>query len=142
MGTGLWHRGSEAKQALSRLAAKPIVQPNAGSSQNFVERSFEMRQLAIDHGDQPYGAVVVSNGRIIGQSWCRVILDNDPTGHAEMSALRDTARRAGRGSLSGAILYSSSHPCAMCEAAADWVGIATMIHGRSAVDAGPPQSCS
>jgi tRNA(Arg) A34 adenosine deaminase TadA len=141
-GVFLSSRNANATQVKKPLVMQSITQPQNGSAQAFIERSFEMRQLAIEHGDQPYGAVVVKNGKIIGQSWSRVILDSDATGHAEMSAIRDAGRRAGRESLSGAILYSSSHPCAMCEAAASWVGIASMIHGHSAVDAGPPQTCS
>ena len=77
-----------------------------------------------------------------GEPWSRVRLDEDPTAHAEMSALRDAAKRSGPGALRGAVLYSSSHPCSMCQAAADWVGIATMIYGGSATNAGPPRSCA
>lgn len=141
-GVFLSSRNADATQVQKPSVMQSITQPQNGSAQAFIERSFEMRQLAIDRGDQPYGAVVVKNDQIIGQSWSRVILDSDATGHAEMSAIRDAGQRVGRESLSGAILYSSSHPCAMCEAAASWVGIANMIHGRAATDAGPPQSCS
>jgi tRNA(Arg) A34 adenosine deaminase TadA len=142
-GSNLWFRNSaEANQTLDHLSSQPVVQPVTGSPQNFITRAFQMRQLAIDLDDQAYGAVVVREDRIIGQSWSRVILDNDPTGHAEMSALRDAARRNGRGSLSGAALYSTSHPCSMCEAAAGWVGIVSMVYGRSIIDAGPPNPCS
>lgn len=142
-GSSLWVRkDAEANQSLAHMTAHPIAQPVDGSPQNFIDRAFEMRQLAMSHGDQAYGAVVVLHDRIIGQSWSRVILDNDPTGHAEMSALRDAARRHGRQNLSGATLYSTSHPCSMCEAAANWVGIVSMLHGRSLENAGRPHSCS
>ncbi len=142
-GSSIWFRDSAAAgQTLDRLSSQPITQPTTGSPRNFITRAFEMRQLAMDHSDQAYGAVVVRGGRIIGQSWSRVILDSDPTGHAEMSALRDAARRNGRESLSGATLYSTSHPCSMCEAAAGWVGIVSMVYGYSVVDAGPPDPCS
>ena len=100
-----------------------------------------MRRLAIEYGDQAFGAVVVRRGRIIGQSWSRVILDQDPTGHAEMSAIRDAAARLNNGNLSGATLYSSSRPCPMCEAAAYWSGIDKMIHGEDAINAGRPRLC-
>lgn len=141
LGVGGLGRGAEADQPRARPTAQPIVQPSIPSEQTYIDRAFEMRQLAIEHGDQPFGAIVVRDGRIMGQSWSRVVLDSDPTGHAEMSALRDAARRADGASLSGAMLYSSSHPCAMCEAAAAWVGIAVMVHGRSIVNAGAPRSC-
>lgn len=119
----------------------PIPQPAEPGRQAFIERAFEMRELAQDYGDQPYGAVIVRDGVIIGQSWSRVILDQDPTGHAEMAAIRDAARRLNSRDLSDAIIYSSSRPCPMCEAAAHWAGIARMIHGTSAQDAGAPQLC-
>ncbi len=122
-------------------AAEPIIQPGSPGVPAFIARAFEMRQLSIDHGDEPYGAVVVLDGQIIGQSWSRVLLDRDPTAHAEMSAIRDAARRRNGGDLSAAILYSSSRPCAMCEAAAAWVGIEAMIHGQSAIRAGSPHLC-
>jgi tRNA(Arg) A34 adenosine deaminase TadA len=126
--------GTEAELA-------PISQPETASEEAFIKRAFKMRKLAQDKGDQPYGAVVVRDKLIIGQSWSRVILDQDPTGHAEISAIRDAAKRLNRRDLSGAILYSSSRPCPMCEAAAYWAGIARMVHGISAQDAGAPHLC-
>ncbi len=127
-------------KSLQNLSAEPIRQPSEGAPQAFIDRAFEMRQLAIDHGDQACGAVVVKGDVIIGQSWSRVVLDGDPTGHAEMSAIRDAARR-GQASLSSALLYSTSIPCSMCQGAAAWVGIAGMRYGRSGTDGGQPNSC-
>jgi len=121
--------------------ADPIPQPANASTSAFIERAFEMRQRAIELGDQAYGAVVVRNGVIIGQSWSRVIIDEDPTGHAEMAAIRDTARRLGNRDLNSAIMYSSSRPCPMCEAAAYWAGIGQMIHGRDGDREGAPKLC-
>ena len=121
--------------------ASPIRQPERRSDAAFIERAFEMRRLATDQGDQAYGAVVVRDGVIVGQSWSRVILDQDPTGHAEMSAIRDGASRQNSRDLSGAVLYSSSRPCPMCEAAAYWAGIDKMIFGREAIDGGAPRLC-
>jgi tRNA(Arg) A34 adenosine deaminase TadA len=122
-----------------RDAALAISQPTGAGDEGFIQRALEMRQLAVDLGDQPYGAVVALDDMIIGQSWSRVILDQDPTAHAEMAAIRDAASRTGRRDLSGAILYSSSRPCPMCEAAAFWAGVGEMIYGPRANRAGPPQ---
>ena len=119
----------------------PIAQPPVSSPSAFMDSAFEMRQIAVDRGDQAYGAVIVLDDLIVGQSWSRVILDSDPTGHAEMSAIRDAARRLNRRDLSGATMFSSSRPCAMCEAAAYWAGIGRMVHGRSLKDAGRPGLC-
>lgn len=121
--------------------AEPIPQPSESTPEAFIDRAYAMRKLAVDTGDQPYGAIVVRDGRIIGQAASHVVVHGDPTAHAEMEAIRDAAKRTGSRHLSGAILYSSSHPCAMCEAAAYWAGIDRMVHGRGASDAGAPSLC-
>lgn len=121
--------------------AGPILQPRTQDGKAFMDRALEMRRLAVAYGDQPYGAAVVRDNIIVGQSWSRVVLDRDPTGHAEMAAIRDAARRLNSRDLGGAILYSSSRPCPMCEAAAYWANIGRMIHGADAHDAGAPTLC-
>ncbi|MBT6095572.1 MAG: nucleoside deaminase [Rhodospirillaceae bacterium] len=125
----------------SSTAPGPIIQPVPASTQAFIKRAFDMRSEARRTGDQAYGAIVVRDGEIIGQSPSRVIVNTDPTAHAEIEAIRDAARRLGERDLSGAILYSSSHPCPMCEAAAYWAGIARMVHGDAASDGGAPSLC-
>jgi tRNA(Arg) A34 adenosine deaminase TadA len=104
-----------------------------------MRRAFDLKRQAEIAGDQPYGAAVVLDGRIVGQAASAVTIRRDPTAHAEMEAIRDAARRLGRGSLSGATLYSSSRPCPMCEAAAYWAGVDRMIHGADLADAGAPR---
>jgi len=128
-------------QAEAKQIDTPIAQPRSPTDADFIKRAFVMRQFSVEKGDQAFGAVVVRDGLIIGQSWSRVVLDEDPTGHAEMSALRDAARRHGADSLSDATLYSSSRPCLMCEVAAAWCGVGEMIHGSDATSAGVPKLC-
>lgn len=105
----------------------------------FIEAAFRMRDEAVRAGDQAYGAVLVMNGRILGFGPSRVVLLNDSTAHAEREAMREAQARLGRRDLSGATLYSSSRPCAACEAAAAEANVARMIHGRDANDAGQPR---
>ena len=119
----------------------PIAQPVTRDDAAFIGRAFDMRRLAIDGGDQAYGAVVVRDGRIVGQAPSHVVLRSDPTAHAEMEAIRDAAQRLGSRDLGGCTLYSSSRPCPMCEAAAYWAGIDNMIYGESARDGGSPRLC-
>ena len=118
-----------------------ITQPAMPGDSAFIKRSFEMRRLAIDLGDQGYGAVVVRESSIVGQSPSHVILNGDPTAHAEMEAIRDAAKRLGSRDLSGCTLYSSSRACPMCEAAAYWAGITRMVYGNAITDAGRPSLC-
>jgi guanine deaminase len=68
-----------------------------------------------------------------------VVLKKDSTAHAEREAIREAQARLGSSDLSGCVLYSSSRPCAACEAAAAQANVARMYHGRDATDAGRPQ---
>ena len=143
------HSSQESLQCLdcshstkAQANEKPaIIQPQTASDAAFIRRAFDMRQRAVDLGDQAYGAIIVKNDLIIGQSWSRVVVDGDPTAHAEMAAVRDAAMRNGPANLRGATMYSSSRPCPMCEAACYWAGIDGMVHGRSATNAGRPTLC-
>ncbi|MGI9465451.1 MAG: nucleoside deaminase [Aestuariivirgaceae bacterium] len=119
-----------------------IVQPQVPDDAAFIARAFKMRNLAKALGDQPYGAVVVRDNLIIGLSHSRVVSEQDPTAHAELAAIRDAARRSGNRDLSGAVLYSSSRPCPMCEAAAYWANIKEMKYGHNVASAGLPRLCS
>jgi tRNA(Arg) A34 adenosine deaminase TadA len=99
----------------------------------------EMRRLAVERGDQPYGAVIVKVDRIVGEGASAVVIDNDPTAHAEMVAIRDAVRRLGSRDLSGCEMYGTSPACPMCEAGAYWARVARLLHGATIVDAGPPR---
>ena len=133
----LWSRRGQADS--NDLAA--IDQPDTSTDRSFIDRAFEMRALAIRIGDQAYGAIVVRDGIIVGQSASHVVVNQDPTAHAEMEAIRDAAHRLGSRDLSGCTLYSSSPACPMCEAAAYWADIDRMVSGKSAYDGGHPSLC-
>jgi len=120
----------------------PIVQFDERSDAAFIGRALEMRHRAIASGDQAYGAIVVRDGLIVGQSPSRVVVHRDPTAHAEMEAIRDAAARLASRDLSGCTLYSSTHACPMCEAAAFWAGIERMVSGQAADDGGRPGLCA
>lgn len=111
------------------------------TTETFAARAMAMRDLARAGGDQPYGAVIVKADRILVEAPSRVVLDGDPTAHAEMEAIRRAARQLGSRELSGCVMYSSSRPCPMCEAAAYWAGVERMYHGAAATDAGAPRLC-
>ena len=97
-----------------------------------------MRRLAMSWGDQPYGAVVVLQEELIGEGPSRVVKNGDIDAHAEREAIKDAQRRLGRARLDGALLYSTSRPCALCESAAARAGIRRMYFGEALVDAGTP----
>ena len=105
----------------------------------FIAAVFRMKDEAVRAGDQPFGAVLVKDGTILGFGPSRVVLKKDASAHAEREAIREAQARLGRSDLSGAILYSSSRPCSDCERAAAEANIARMIHGSDAADAGRPR---
>ena len=138
---GIFTLGADREGIASEIQAEPIEQPEASDDVTYIARAFDMQRQAIESGDQAYGAVVVLNGRIVGQSPSRVVIDRDPTAHAEMEAIRDAARRLDSRDLSRCTLYSSSPACPMCEAAAYWAGIERMVYGKNASEGGSPRLC-
>ena len=126
--------------AVSAQIPAPLkTQPGSTGRKGFMERAFELRRRAIERGDQPYGAVVVRGGRIVGEGISAVVTDRDPTAHAEMQAIRDAARRLDTNDLTDCEMYGTSRACPMCEAAAYWARVARMYYGASVAEAGAPK---
>lgn len=80
-------------------------------------------------GEVPIGAVVVREGRVLGAAGNASVARSDPTGHAEILALRAAGRAAGNYRLPGAVLYVTVEPCAMCAGAALWARVARLVFG-------------
>lgn len=99
-----------------------------------------MKDEAVAHGDQPYGAVIVVAGTIAGYGPSRVNSDRNPDAHAERVALWEAQKRLGRQMLEDAVVYATSPPCAACQRALASSGVARMRVGPTAQDAGPPRA--
>ena len=121
----------------SAVAAEPSTPPPP--ERRWYDAAAAMKQLAESWGDQPYGAVVVAKGEIVGHGPSRVVARGDPSAHAEREAIRDAQARLGTASLAGAVLYSTSRPCRECEAAAAQAQVARMVYGAALNDAGQPK---
>lgn len=111
---------------------------DVGPLRDALARARSLRDQAVRDGDQPYGAVVWLEGRIVGEAPSRVVTLRNPDAHAEREALRDAQQRLGRTDLAGALLVSSSRPCGLCEAAAARARISRMVYGEG-TDAGAPR---
>ena len=83
----------------------------------------------------PFGAVVVRQGKIIGRGWNQVTSVNDPTAHAEVSAIRDACRKLKTFQLDHCELYTSCEPCPMCLAAIYWARLRKVYYGNTRKDA-------
>jgi tRNA(Arg) A34 adenosine deaminase TadA len=115
-----------------------IVQPARPTAAAFMRRAFDLRRLAVERGDEPYGAVLVRDGRIVGEGVSAVVTTPDPTAHAEMQAIRDAARRLGTRDLSGCEMYGTARACPMCRAGAYWAGVSRLWYGETIADGGAP----
>ena len=125
--------------ATAGALASFMTRANAADHRVFVAAAFDMKEKAMRAGDQPYGAVVVRNGEIVGFGPSRVRELGELAGHAEREAMRDAQRRLARTDLSDCVMYSTSRPCASCERAAVQAKLARMYHGEQATDAGAPR---
>lgn len=102
----------------------------------FMARAIE---LAIENvragGGGPFAAVVVKDGRIIGEGANRVTSTNDPTAHAEVVAIREACRALGDFQLAGCDVYTTCEPCPMCLGAIYWARPARVFYAATAEDA-------
>lgn len=84
--------------------------------------------ITLKHGG-PFGAVIVKDDVIVGRGHNRVLVDNDPTAHGEMVAIRDACKNLGTFDLTGCELYTTAAPCPMCKCAIMWANIKTVYQG-------------
>ncbi len=97
----------------------------------FMQRALDLARRAAAWGDVPVGAVVVRDGRIVGEGANVRERDADPTGHAEIVALREACRTAGRWRVDGATLYVTLEPCPMCAGALVAARLARVVYGAT-----------
>ena len=99
-------------------------------------------QLAIDlsienvaNGGGPFGAVIVKNGELVATGVNRVTANNDPTAHAEVSAIRAACQKEGTFKLEGCTIYTSCEPCPMGLSAIYWAGLSRICYANNKQDA-------
>ena len=102
----------------------------------YLTEAIGLASQAMKKGGGPFGAVVVSNGIVIGRGMNETAQRNDPTAHAEVMAIRDACTTISRDMLADCVLYSSCEPCPMCLAAAYWAGISQIYFSATHTDAG------
>lgn len=83
----------------------------------------------------PFGAVIVKDGKVVGKSANKVVVNNDPTAHAEISAIRLACKKLKTFDLSGCEIYTSCEPCPMCLGAIYWAHIDTVYYANTKADA-------
>ena len=102
---------------------------------DFMRRAIELSVENIKNDGGPFGAVIVKDGKIIAEGTNRVTADHDPTAHAEISAIRQAAKKLNTFDLSGCKIYTSCEPCPMCLGAIYWAHLDTIYFGNTKTDA-------
>ena len=100
-----------------------------------MREAIKLSAESVRSGGGPFGAVIVRNGEIIARGENRVTVCNDPTAHAEVSAIREAAARLGTYDLSGCEIYSSCEPCPMCLGAIYWARLDRLYYAGTRADA-------
>jgi tRNA(Arg) A34 adenosine deaminase TadA len=101
----------------------------------FMGEAIRLANESVRHGGGPFGAVIVKDGKIIAGSSNSVTIDNDPTAHAEVNAIREACRKLGTFDLIGCRIYTSCEPCPMCLGAIYWAHIERIYYGNTRKDA-------
>ncbi len=101
-----------------------------------MKRAIELARqgMAGGHGG-PFGAVIVRDGKVVGEGHNRVLSAIDPTAHAEVTAIRDAARNEGKFDLSGTTIYVNGLPCPMCMSSIFWARIDKVYYACAPEDA-------
>jgi tRNA(adenine34) deaminase len=112
---------------------RPSREPMSFSDEDnaYMQRALELARRAAAEGEVPVGALVVAEGKVIGEGWNRPIASSDPTAHAEIQALRAAATGVKNYRLTGATLYVTLEPCDMCVGALFHARIARTVYGAT-----------
>jgi len=100
----------------------------------FMQKAIELSAKAVEHGNEPFGAVLVKDDQIVYTNENQIYTRNDPTFHAEFGLIRRFCEETGITDLSEYTLYSSCEPCFMCCGAMVWTKLGRLVYGASDID--------
>jgi len=103
--------------------------------QHFLQQTIALASDNVQQGGGPFAAIIVKNGQIIATGGNRVTAGQDPTAHAEITAIRRACKDLADFQLTDCILYSSCEPCPMCLGAIYWARLAAVYYACNRVDA-------
>ena len=119
------------------ISSLSIVQSREITAQDreFMQMAIDLSVENVANGGGPFGAVIVRDGKVIATGVNRVTANNDPTAHAEVSAIRNACHNICDFKLNGCTIYTSCEPCPMCLSAIYWSGISKIYYGNTKQDA-------
>ena len=101
----------------------------------FMTRAIELSIESVNSGGGPFGSIIVKNDKVIAEGSNKVTLNNDPTAHGEIVAIRKACKSLNNFNLSGCVLYSTCEPCPMCLSAIYWSRIEKVYYANTRDDA-------
>jgi tRNA(Arg) A34 adenosine deaminase TadA len=119
---------SQVRKGLQPLSDDPAA---TDVDRRFIRRAYEIARNALSHGNEPFGALLVRDGKILAEFENAVQTTRDVTRHAETGLISDVSMRLNRTSFRGSTLYVSTEPCTMCCGAIRWAGIERVVFGVS-----------
>jgi guanine deaminase len=105
--------------------------------ETYLCQAIELAYANVQDGGRPFGAVVVKDGAVIATGVNDIRRTNDPTAHAELTAIRAASQKLGSPNLAGCAVYASGHPCPMCMAAMRLAGVGEVVYAYSNEDGAP-----
>lgn len=98
-------------------------------NEKYLVRAVALARIGMEkNAGYPFGAVIVKEGVVVAEAHNRVLVNHDPTAHAEIEAIRRAGETLATHDLTGCVIYASGEPCPMCLAAIYWAGIATVYY--------------
>lgn len=100
-----------------------------------MQQAIQLAEENIKNGGGPFGAIIVKNNKVIASGVNSVTLNNDPTAHAEVQAIREASKKLATFNLKGCVIYTSCEPCPMCFSAIYWAHLDKVYFAANHADA-------
>ena len=105
------------------------------TKEELMRRAIELSENSVRNGGGPFGAVIAKDGEIIAEGSNKVTINNDPTAHAEVCAIRNACKILNTFELANCVIYTSCQPCPMCLGAIYWARFSKIFYANDRKDA-------
>ena len=105
------------------------------TKEELMRRAIELSENSVRNGGGPFGAVIAKDGEIIEEGSNKVTINNDPTAHAEVCAIRNACKILNTFELTNCVIYTSCEPCPMCLGAIYWARLSKIFYANDRKDA-------
>ena len=105
------------------------------TKEELMRRAIELSENSVRNGGGPFGAVIAKDGEIIAEGSNKVTINNDPTAHAEVCAIRNACKILNTFELANCVIYTSCEPCPMCLGAIYWARLSKIFYANDRKDA-------